>query len=73
MSACARRRWGEGTPCTRDPATPAAKELTDKLAAMRAERERQDVFFGGGVGVGAPTAAPAAPAAPQPTDRAKGK
>jgi hypothetical protein len=42
MSACALKRWGAGTPCVREPATAAAKEVSDKLAAMRAEREKQD-------------------------------
>jgi len=42
MSGCALRRWGTGTPCVREPATAAAKEMSDKLAAMRAEREKQD-------------------------------
>jgi len=42
MSACALKRWGAGTPCVREPATAASKEVSDKLAAMRAEREKQD-------------------------------
>lgn len=42
MSGCALKRWGTGTPCVREPATAAAKEMSDKLAAMRAEREKQD-------------------------------
>jgi len=41
MSACALRRWGSGTPCVRD-STFAEKEMSQKLAAMRAEREKQD-------------------------------
>jgi hypothetical protein len=47
MSACALKRWGTGTPCVREPATAAAKEVSDKLAAMRAEREKQDSAWGG--------------------------
>lgn len=48
MSACALRRWGSGTPCVKEPTTAAGKEMGEKLAAMRAERERQDaVFFPG--------------------------
>jgi hypothetical protein len=41
MSACALRRWGPGTACVRD-STPAEKEVSLKLAAMQAEREKQD-------------------------------
>lgn len=48
MSGCALRRWGSGTPCQRPQAdTPAAKEMEAKLAAMRAEREKQDVALWG--------------------------
>jgi hypothetical protein len=48
MSACARRRWGEGTPCARPAAeTPAKKEMDAKLAAMLAARERQDARLWG--------------------------
>jgi len=42
MSGCAIKRWGPGTPCTRDETTPAAKEMSNALSAMRLERERQD-------------------------------
>ena len=45
MSACAIKRWGTGTPCVREAATPAAKEMSDKLSAMRAEREKQDTMW----------------------------
>jgi hypothetical protein len=44
MSACALRRWGPGTSCVRD-STPAEKEVSLKLAAMRAEREKQDTMW----------------------------
>jgi len=40
MSACALRRWGTGTPCVKE--SIAEKEMSQKLAAMRAEREKQD-------------------------------
>ena len=42
MSGCAIKRWGPGTPCNRDETTPAAKEMSNALSAMRLERERQD-------------------------------
>lgn len=44
MSACALRRWGPGTSCVRD-STPAEKEVSLKLAAMQAEREKQDMMW----------------------------
>lgn len=44
MSACALRRWGSGTPCVRD-STFAEKEISQKLHAMRAEREKQDFMW----------------------------
>jgi hypothetical protein len=40
MSACALRRWGSGTPCVKE--SGVEKEMSQKLAAMRAEREKQD-------------------------------
>ncbi len=39
---CARRRWGPGTTCEKQPATPASKELQDRLAQMKAVRDSQD-------------------------------
>jgi hypothetical protein len=45
MSGCALRRWGSGTPCTKEPDTVAAKETAAALAAMRAEREKQDTMW----------------------------
>ena len=45
MSGCALRRWGSGTPCTREPDTEAKKEMATALAAMKAERERQDTMW----------------------------
>ncbi len=39
---CARKRWGAGTTCERPPNTPGSKELQDRLAKMKAERESQD-------------------------------
>jgi len=45
MSGCALRRWGSGTPCTKEPDTVAAKETAAALARMRAEREKQDAMW----------------------------
>jgi len=45
MSGCALKRWGTGTPCTREPDTAAKKEMAEKLAVMRAEREKQDTMW----------------------------
>ena len=45
MSGCALRRWGSGTPCTKEPDTVAAKETAAALAAMRAERDKQDTMW----------------------------
>ncbi len=43
MSACALRRWGTGTPCVKE--SGVEKEMLQKLAAMRAEREKQDTMW----------------------------
>ena len=45
MSGCALKRWGAGTPCTREADTTAKKEMADRLAVMRAEREKQDTMW----------------------------
>ena len=45
MSGCALRRWGSGTPCTKEPDTVAKKEMANALAAMMAERDRQDTMW----------------------------
>ena len=45
MSGCALRRWGPGTPCVKEPDTPAKKETAAALAAMLAERDRQDTMW----------------------------
>ena len=43
--SCVRNRWGTGT-CTPDkPTTSDSKEMNDKLAAIQAEREKQDAKF----------------------------
>jgi len=45
MSACAIKHWGTGTPCVKESSTAAAKEMAEKLAKMRAEREKQDTMW----------------------------
>jgi hypothetical protein len=44
MSACAIKHWGTGTPCVKT-STPASKEMTEKLKAMQAERDKQDAMW----------------------------
>jgi hypothetical protein len=46
MSACARRQWGGGCQPTARPAdSAAAKEMEARLAAIQAERQRQDAAW----------------------------
>lgn len=45
MSGCALRRWGSGTPCVKEPDTLVKKEIASALAAMQAERDRQDTMW----------------------------
>jgi hypothetical protein len=45
MSACAIKHWGTGTPCVKEPTSGSAKEMAEKLAKMRAEREKQDTMW----------------------------
>jgi len=45
MSACAIKRWGSGTPCVKEPTSGSAKEMAEKVAKMRAEREKQDTMW----------------------------
>ena len=44
MSGCALRRWGPGTQCIKTD-TPASKEMAEKLAALKAEREKLDTIW----------------------------
>jgi len=44
MSACAIKHWGTGTPCVKEN-SGAAKEMAEKLAKMRAERDQQDTMW----------------------------
>jgi hypothetical protein len=41
--ACVSCKWGSGTTCEKP--TIGTKELSDKLAAIQAEREKQDNTF----------------------------
>lgn len=50
MSACAARRFGPGTPCSK-PETPVSKDFEDRLKQLQKERETLDSLW--------------APAAPQ--------
>ena len=45
MSRCALNRWGPGTTCERPINTESSKELQAKIAAMKAEREKQDSIW----------------------------
>jgi len=45
MSACAIKHWGTGTPCVKEGSSTAAKEMAEKLAKMRAERDKQDSMW----------------------------
>ena len=42
---CACNRWGPGTTCEKPTNTAGAKELQDRLAAMRNERTVQDKMW----------------------------
>ncbi len=42
---CACNRWGPGTTCEKPSNSAAAKELQEKLAAMRNERTVQDKMW----------------------------
>jgi hypothetical protein len=45
MSRCALNRWGPGTTCERPINTESSKELQAKIAAMKAERAKQDTMW----------------------------
>lgn len=45
MSRCGLNRWGPGTTCERPINTESSKELQAKIAAMKAEREKQDSIW----------------------------
>lgn len=60
MSGCAIRRWGSGTPCTKEPATEASKELSSALKRMQEERDKQDSIWTQPLTATAPAVAAAA-------------
>lgn len=43
--ACVQCKWGTGTTCEKPSNSVSAKEVADKLAQMKAEREKQDTFW----------------------------
>lgn len=45
MSSCAVKRWGPGTTCERPQNTEAVKELNARMAALSAERDKQDQMW----------------------------
>lgn len=45
MSRCALNRWGPGTTCERPINTESSKDLQAKIAAMKAERDKQDSIW----------------------------
>jgi len=45
MSSCAVNRWGPGTTCERPKNTEAVKEMKDRMAALQAERAKQDQMW----------------------------
>ena len=45
MSRCGVNRWGPGTTCERPINTEASKEIQQRLAALEAERSKQDKIW----------------------------
>jgi hypothetical protein len=43
--ACTQNKWGKGTTTDRVPDTDASKEMKARLAAVMAEREKQDCMW----------------------------
>lgn len=43
--ACVQCKWGTGTTCEKPSNSVSAKEVADKLAQMKAEREKQDILW----------------------------
>ena len=43
--ACTQNKWGKGTTTDRVPDTDASKEVKARLAAVMAEREKQDCMW----------------------------
>ena len=40
---CVKNRWGQGTTYDSEPKTSVSNEMEAKLAAMKAERDKQDL------------------------------
>jgi len=40
---CVKNRWGEGTTCNSESKANVSNEMETKLAAMKAERDKQDL------------------------------
>ena len=45
MSLCAVKRWGPGTTKERVPDSETAKEIQERMAALNAERAKQDQMW----------------------------
>ena len=46
MSSCAVNRWGPGTTCKKTTNnSELEKEMTERIAKMQAERDRQDTMW----------------------------
>jgi hypothetical protein len=46
MSSCAVNRWGPGTTCKKTTQnSESVKEMTERIAKMQAERDRQDTMW----------------------------
>ena len=45
MSLCAVKRWGPGTTKERVPNSETAKEIQERMAALNAERAKQDQMW----------------------------
>ena len=45
MSLCAVKRWGPGTTKERIPDSETAKEIQERMAALNAERAKQDQMW----------------------------
>ena len=58
---CVKNRWGEGTTCDSESKASVSNEMEAKLAAMKAERDKQDLQM----------VAPAAIVVPIPTQQTK--
>ena len=65
--ACVQCKWGTGTTCERPSNSMSAKEVADKLAQMKAEREKQDILWS----APAPTSTSTSTSTSTPTETSK--